>query len=285
MAQLYDRRVRLTIGQEPKTNNFVQLPPQALVIEGLRVVFRVEKSLRPEPQKVTIAVYNLSPDSQSKLNAKGLRVILEAGYQDSLAQIYAGHTRTADHPKENVDWPSKFECGTNEREISFARISESFQPGAAIGDVVAKCVNALVSDPGNALQKAKELAGTFASGYAAHGAAATELTRLLEPQGLGWSVQDGRMQILGLTETLPEDPVLLSSSTGLIGAPQLGAPAIKGGPSLVQMKSLLQPQFRPGGRVLLNSQSRSGVFRITSLVHTGDTHGGDWFTELETLPV
>lgn len=283
--QLFDRRVRLTIGQEPPTDNFVQTVPDAAVITGLRISFRVEKSLKPEPQKATVVVYNLSSDSRAKLQGKGLRVVLEAGYPDSLAVIYSGHSRVTDHPRQGVNWLSKFECGTAERAIKFARMSESFKPGAAVGDVVKKTVAALVADPGNALEKANGLAASFSSGYAAHGYAADELTRLLEPHGYTWSIQDGRMQLLGPGETLPESPVDLSPSTGLIGSPELGSPVTKGGPNLVKMRSLLQPQFAPGKRVLLNSSGRSGVHKIISLAHVGDTDGGDWFTDLETLPV
>lgn len=283
-TQLFDRRVRLTIGQEPPTGDFVRLVPDATVITGLRVQFKVNKSLKPEPQKSTIVVYNLSAESRGKMQGKGLRFVLEAGYPDSLAVIYSGHNRTADHPRQGVDWISKFECGTAERSIKFARISESFKPGASVGDVVKKAVNALVADPGNALDKAKGFVQSFASGYAAHGYAADELTRLLEPLGYGWSIQDGRMQLLGIGESLPEEPVLLSPSTGLIGSPELGSPVTKGGPNLVKIRSLLQPQFAPGKRVLLDSSGRSGVHRIISLAHTGDTAGGDWYSDLETLP-
>lgn len=290
MAQLFDRRVRLTIGKEPPTGDFVRTVPDAAVITGLRVVFKIEKTSKPEPNKASVQVYNLSPTHRADLVGKGLRIVLEAGYPDSLAVIYQGHTRTADHIKQPVDWLSKFECGTNEREIGFARISESFKPGAAIADMIKKTVNALVTDPGNALKKANELTQSFASGYAAHGYAATELTRLLQPFELTWSIQDGRMQILGLTETVADETIKLDANHGLIGTPELGSPVIKGGPNLVKMRSLLQAGFGPGKRILLTTAAtggnvHSGLYKAVNVTHAGDTHGGPWVSEIEALPI
>jgi hypothetical protein len=282
--QLFDRRVKLTVGQEPPTGNFIQLMPTASVITGLRVVFEIEKSLKPEPQKAVVAVYNLSDESRGKFVGKGLRVVLEAGYPDSLAVIYAGHTRDALSARENVDWVTKFECGTNERELAFARVSESFKPGASVFGLVKKCVQAVAKDGGNLNSLEHVITDTFSSGYSAHGNAAQELTNLLEPRGYSWSVQDGRMQILRADEATADEPVLLSPDTGLVGSPELGAPIIKGGPSVLKVKSLLQAKLAPGKRFLLNSHSRSGVFRILKLAHKGDTHGGDWYTEMEAVP-
>lgn len=282
---LFDRRVKLTIGQEPPTGDFVRTMPTALVITGLRVQFRIEKSLKAEPQKAAIAVWNLSDKSRGQLVGKGLRVVLEAGYPDSLAVIYQGHTRTIDHPKEGVDWPSKIECGTGERAMKYAQISESARAGSPVGDAIKAAVNALVADPGNALTKAGEIVESFSSSYAASGRASDELTRLLEPRGLSWAIVDDRMLILGEKETLPEQPITLSPDTGLVGSPELGTPPKKGGQALVKMKSLLQPQFRPGGRVLLQSRSRTGTFKIINMAHVGDTSGGEWYTEIEGLPV
>jgi hypothetical protein len=285
VAQLFNRQVRLTIGKEPPTGDFKAQPPTALVLTGLRVVFKVEKSIRPEPQKCEITVYNLSQKSRGQLAGKSLKVVLEAGYENSIAVIYSGHTRTIDHEKQRVDWLSKFECGTNEREISLGRMSASFKPGAKVGDLVKQAVNVLVTDPGNALSKINGMTQTFSSGYAAHGYAAEELTRVLSPMGLAWSIQDGRMQIIGLTETVGGAAIQLDPDHGLIGTPELGAPPTKGGPSLLKIKSLLQARFVPGGKVQLNSAARKGIFKIVKLTHEGDTDSGPWFTELECLPI
>jgi hypothetical protein len=142
-----------------------------------------------------------------------------------------------------------------------------------------------VTDFGNSIAQADDIPDTFASGYAMQGNAGEELTRLLAPYEKSWSIQDGRLEILGFTETLQEETVLLSPETGLIGTPELGSPLKKGKPSPMKMKSLLNGKIRCGGRILLNSKNVSGVYKCTSVTHTGDTHGGDWQTEIEAFPI
>ena len=285
MSQLFDRRVRLTIGQEPPTGNFVQTVPDALVIEDLRVVFKIEKSLKKEPQKAEIAIYNLSDAHRGQLTGKGLRVVLEAGYADSMTIIYAGHSRTINHPKEPVDFITKIECGTNERQLQFGHVNESFKPGSLVGNIVKTVAGKLVGDLGNTEQQMADLPDTFASGYVAFGNPADELTRLLSPRGLSWSIQDGRMEILGYDETLADETVDLGPDTGLIGTPELGAPLTKGKPSPLKFKSLLQGRIRCGGRVNLRSANRSGIFKAIAVTHVGDTFGGEWETQIESFPV
>lgn len=284
MPQLFDRRVKLDIGTEPKSGDLTASTVTALEVTGLRVQFRIEKSLRPEPQKAQVAIWNLSESSRGAVVGKGLLLRLEAGYSDTLALIYQGHTRTTDHQKQATDWVTKFECGTAERAIQFARVSQSFSPGALISDAAKELVRAISKDTKTAEQRLAQLAEKFASGYASHGNAAAELTRLLSPLGLTWSVQDDRMQILGKDEALPGQAVVLDEDHGLIGTPELGSPVIKGGPSLLKIRSLLDARFSPGCLVQLDSTSRKGTFKVVNLVHVGDTHGGEWYTELEAVP-
>jgi hypothetical protein len=69
VSALYDRRVDLAVGKAtPKANEaFVE----ALRITGLRVTFKVEKDLKPEPNKSEITVYNLGPESRQALETNG----------------------------------------------------------------------------------------------------------------------------------------------------------------------------------------------------------------------
>jgi hypothetical protein len=285
MTQLFERAVILTVGQEPPTGDFSKQVPDAIQVKDLRVAFRIEKSLKKEPQKAQISVWNLATKSRGQLAGKGLRVALEAGYKGSIALLYVGHTRTIDHHKASVDWITKLECGTNERQIQFGTVSESFKPGAKISEVAEKAAGKLVNDLGNLGKQMAGIKDTFASGYAMHGSAADELDRVLSPRGYSWSIQDGRMQILKLNETIQEEEIELTSETGLIGTPELGSPIAKGGPSVVKMRSLLQGRIRCGGRINLKSVVRSGLHKVIAVTHTGDTFGGAWETEIEAFPI
>lgn len=280
MTQLFDRRCVLQIGKPPP-NNYVQVVPDALKIEGLRTTFKLTLDDKPEPNNAEIAVWNLSPDSRAAMNGKGFRVILSAGYEEDAEQIFSGDVRRFDHQRVGPDWITKLDIGDGERAFRFARMSESFGAGTPISEVVRRAVKALQVDPGNALQKIQGVVGEFATGYVAHGRASLELSRLLMPQGFTWSVQNGRLQILGPGDYTDEVGPLISPDTGMIGTPEVGSPEEKGKPAQLKVKSLLLPRMRPGQRFELRSAAKSGTFRARKVVHSGDTAGQDWYTEIE----
>lgn len=281
---LYDRRCVLVVGRVPGSD-LTEKTSEALRIEGLRVQFKIEKTDKPEPNKAEIVVYNLKASSRSDLEAdRGVRVILSAGYKDSTEQLFSGDSRFVNNKREGVDWITKIEAHDSGRAFKFARVSESFSAGATAKDLVKKLVGALVKDPGNALKKAEELTRTFANGHTLSGSAAQELTELLEPEGYTWSMQDGRMEILKEGETTDDEVLKVSPDTGLIGSPEMGAPEKKKGPAHLKCKLLLR-SVKPGQRFQLESAGRNGVYRARVVRMTGDTHGGDWYTEVEATPV
>lgn len=280
MTQLFARRCVVQIGKPPP-NNYVQVVPDALKIEGLRTTFKLTLDDKPEPNNAEIAVWNLSPDSRGAMQGKGFRVILAAGYEEDTEQIFSGDVRRFDHQRVGPDWVTKLDIGDGERAFRFARMSESYGAGTPINEVVKRAIKALQVDSGNALQKIQNVVGEFATGYVAHGRASLELTRLLTPQGFTWSMQNGRLQILGPGDYTDEVGPLISPDTGMIGTPEVGSPEEKGKPAQLKVKSLLLPRMRPGQRFELRSAAKSGTFRARKVVHSGDTAGQDWYTEIE----
>lgn len=255
-----------------------------LQVDGLRVVFKVEKSLGKEPNTAEIAVANLSKTSRGGMQSKGSNVVLLAGYEGNGAVIFSGVSRTITHTLEGSDWVTKITCGDGETSFTFDRISESFAPGTRVSVVARAIVRAMLVDPGNAFSQVDKLEGKFLQGYTLHGRAAVELDRILRPRGYSFSIQDGRLQILKPSETAVGRAILLTPDTGMIGSPELGAPEKTGGGSRLKVKSFLQPSFRPGGTVEVRSRLHTGQFRIEKVSHSGDTSGGDWYSSLEVKP-
>lgn len=294
-TQAFGRQAELIIGAPPKDGDYKNQLPTALRIQsglvngqqtGLRVQFKVEKSDRPEPNKSQIVVFNLADPSRRSLEAKGVRCILSAGYPGTVAQIFSGEARFIDHVKQGVDWATQIQCGDGERAYQFPRAQFSLRPGASLVDVVKQCIGAMQLDPGAAIAKIQGLsAGSFFKGYTANSQASTELTRALAPYGVTWSIQDGRVVILGPSDTLPEIGPVIGPDSGLIGSPAMGTPEQKGGPAYLKLKSLLQPGLKIGTRFQLKSSQRNGFFRVHKVVHSGDTFGGEWYSEIEASPV
>ncbi|MFZ5440456.1 MAG: phage protein [Myxococcota bacterium] len=283
-TKLFERRCVLLIGKVPAKGDFALEPPAALRVEGLDIEFRVEKDLQSSPNNAEISVFNLSAESRAKLEGSGQRVILQAGYEGTEAQIFSGDLRRAFSTKQGPDWVTKIEAGDGERSIAFPRLRESYRPGTSVADVVKKTLRSMGGDSTTAVEKASRLAGEFSSGYAQSGSSSRELTTLLEPLGYTWSVQDGRIEILQEDETVADSAVLVSPESGLVGSPTIAA-ATKEKKAAVKLRTLLLPRLRPGQKLELRSESMTGVLKALRVTHAGATHGGDWYTDIEAHPL
>ena len=50
------------------------------------------------------------------------------------------------------------------------------------------------------------------------------------------------------------------------------------------VKMLLYPEIVPGDLVQVTSKVKNGLFKVVKVRHSGDTHGHDWWTDLEIAP-
>lgn len=250
-------------------------------VQGLRVSFKVKKTLKKEPNEAEVKIYNLSPAHRTALQKKGEPFLLEAGYGTDLRHVFTGDIRFGDSVREGPDWVTKIQSGDGERAYKFATISETFGKNTPVRSVAGRVLNAMGIDSKQAVDSLKTLAGQFVRGYVAHGKASVELDQLLKGTGLNWSIQDGRVQILGDGAAAAGEALVLSSATGLIGSPEHGTPENEGDSPVLKVKSLLQPQLKPGGVVRMDSLNVKGDFRVETITHQGDTFGQDWYSDME----
>lgn len=280
--ELFDRRVKVTIAS-PLPDSYAGYSTTGIVtVENLRVQFKVKKDLDKSPNTAEINITNLSEKTRSALQTKGARVILQAGYRNALGTIFVGDARTIDHTREGSDWVTKIQCGDGERGMQHARVSESFGPGVKVPGVVTTLADALGFDIGDSVAKLAPVANKqFVNGYSAYGRASTELDKILRAHGFTWSVQDGRIQILRPGDTNTERIILLTPESGLIGSPEFSAPEKAKKSPVLKFKALLQSEIRPGGRLAFQSERHRGTHKVMKVAHSGDTAGGDWYTEGE----
>lgn len=275
-AQLFGRRARVIIGDD-----------SALLIEDLRIQFKVKKTLKKEPNECQLTIYNLSPSSRAGLQTKGIKLILEAGYTNTVAQIFSGNVRFVDHEHSGPDWLTKVECADGEHAYRYNMVNESFKAGTAVADVFQRIAGRSGFDANAAVSFFRDNCNEqFTQGYAAIGPASMELDRLLSARGFEWSVQDNKLQVLLNGKTIKEPAVLLKSDSGLIGSPEHGTSAEERKQNILKVRSLLQPSIKPGGTVHVEAEGGlTGDFRTETVLHQGDTFGGDWYSDGECTPV
>lgn len=276
--QLFQRSVKVIVAADSGAG---------VSIEGLRTQLKIKKTLKKEPNSCELTIFNLADQTRSGMQSRGSRVQVEAGYVGATALIFSGPSLFIDHTHEGSNWVTKIQCADGERMYQ-QPVQGSFKPGTLVKDVFKATVNNLKDlDVAGAVQKAETaLTGQFTQGYTQMGRAGTEIDNLLQGSGLTYSIQDGRLEILGLNETTTEAVVLLSPATGLIGTPAHGSPVeVKKTPQVLTVKSLMQPSLRPGGKCRVEWSEGKGNFRVLTVEHSGDTFGGDFYTVAELVPL
>jgi len=291
-VQLFDRVARVLVSlpsgsfsdTDPSQNTLIVGSGDDAGDPGLRIVVKITKTSGKDPNTSEVVIYNLAPTTRAKLQAKGVRLVVEAGYRAAGVQrIFVGDARTIDHVREGPDFKTVIKLGDGERSIRYARASQSFAGGSTVAQVVDHCAKAMGLSLGNVGTQLPALGKVLYNGWTAHGAASTELERILRAVNYSYSVQEGQIQILAPGQSIAQAITQLAPDSGLIGSPEMGSPEKIGKPQALKFRALLLAEARPGGRVHLKSDRYDGIFRLRKVSHSFDTRGGDWYTDMEGI--
>ena len=300
---LFDRVASLVIGKEGKLGR---------ELAGLRFAFSIEKQSTKAPNKCTLKVWNLAPETRGLVEAIGNVLILKAGYvQDTGAQtIFQGDVIRALTVREGPDWVTELEMQDGHKEFRDTKASVSYGRGATalqvLGDLSKRFGLPVRELPADVAAK------QYPNGFSFVGRLRDAMEKACDYLKLEWSIQNREIQIIKKGGVFQKRAILLSSDTGMVESPMLESKtmtekaAAKDGITVNQpgvrattqrnddgeiervlqvngykVKSLLQPGLEPGGYVQLKSKSIDGqFFRIEELTHVGDTYGSEWHTNL-----
>lgn len=300
---LFDRVASLVIGKEGKLGR---------ELAGLRFAFSIEKQSTKAPNKCTLKVWNLSPETRGLVEAIGNVLILKAGYvQDTGAQtIFQGDVIRALTVREGPDWVTELEMQDGHKEFRDTKASVSYGRGATalqvLGDLSKRFGLPVRELPADVAAK------QYPNGFSFVGRLRDAMEKACDYLKLEWSIQNREIQIIKKGGVFQKRAVVLSSDTGMVESPMLESKtmtekaAAKDGITASQpgvrattqrnddgeiervlqvngykVKSLLQPSLEPGGYVQLKSKSIDGqFFRIEELTHVGDTFGSEWHTNI-----
>lgn len=293
---LFDRRCKLTISRETTTGSTTTT--DTLEIDGgktdrsdspgLRIQFKIAASTQKEPNTSQVTITNLSENRRQSLQSKGQTLRLECGYSGTrqfqgtgLQQFFTGDIRTIDHVRDGADWNTVLKLGDGERIWKYARVNESFGENTEVAAVIRRLAEATGLGMGNVNDYLnKNVHEMFKQGWSATGSASRALDKALNAIRLNWSIQNGAIYLRRSGEYLDIPIPEIAPDSGLIGSPEMGNPARKGGPALLKFKSLLLPAV-PGARVKLKSERYNGYVVALKVTHVGDTSGQDWYSEID----
>lgn len=289
-TRLFQRVSRVVISRNQATTDerrFFKPLPDGIEVTQLRTRFEIEKSLEPSPNTCTLQIDNLSPTTRAELQNPGIVVKLEAGYDSAPRHMFVGDLTWARSTQEDNEWVTELALGDGARAYANARRNRSYAGGTQIINVLRDAATSMGVSLPPEIERAPEFREQFSAGFATTGRVRDELTRLLAPYGYGWSIQNGRLQILRDEDALGTSR-LVAEETGMIGSPEFDKPAqrksrrsqkYRGAKATVKM--FLYPELTPGHHVEIRSRALNGIFKIYRVKHEGDTHGDPWTTEIE----
>ncbi len=282
----YRHAVQVTASRTTQSKFFDLAQTETIAIRTMRVQFTIEKSLESEPNKAELTLTNLAPSTRDALCRKPLIVSIAAGYDGEYRHLFTGDLqREGETDFGNVDRDTTLHLADGDRAYRFARVSRSYKPGTSIATVLRDVASSMSLRLPRTANSAPELLTQFNGGYALNGASRDELTRLLAPYGMRWSIQNGQLQILKDDDIREELQWNVNRNTGMVGSPQWAPPEKSGGPAKLTIVSRIYPQLTPGGRINLQSERITGVFRVERVTHSGDSHGEEWNTTVEAKPL
>lgn len=290
-ARLFKRGCKVTVyntqpvGFVASNPQFFQLLPNAVEITDLRIQFKIEKSLDSTPNAATITITNAADRTRALFQTKPLIVRLDAGLDGDLRHVFTGDVRYAPSEQKPPDWETIVQLGDGDRAYRYARANVSYKAGTSVVTALKAAAAAMGLQLNPDIAASADLQQQFATGRSLHGPARDELTKLLAPFGYSWSFQDGKLQILKDQNATPATALAINSDNGMRGSPIYGTPDKNGTPPTLNVKMELYPAVTPGCQIYVTSKTINGIFRVSKLTHTGDTHGDPWTTEVEALPV
>src|SRR5688572_14568736 len=221
---------------------------EGVTTPGLRVTCKATKTLKREPNKCELVIYNLSPAHRASLTKIARPVVqVTAGYEKQTTQIFYGQALHVRHERRGADITTTVSTSDAGDKTQKARVHTSFGAGAKAGDVLRALTKALGVKVGNLEAVARKLnagkaTSLYAEGCAIDGHAPHYLTELCRSAGLEWSIQDGVLQILDVGEALAARAIVLDESL-LIGTPSISSK------NVVEFVTFIQGDLLPGRQV------------------------------------
>lgn len=274
---------------------------EGLELADLRVTFKAKKSDAQTPNTAEIRVYNLSLTTANQVRDEFKTVILQAGYEANFGLVFSGNIKQVRHGRENnTDTYLDIAAGDGDDAYNWAVVNTTLAAGASQGDQIKGAV-APMAEKGVGTGFVADTGGDrLPRGKVMYGMSRDYMRQSAEASGTTWSIQDGKVQVVERTGLLPDEAVVLNSKTGLIGTPEQTNDGIK-------VRCLLNPLLKIGSKVVINEEdiataklpdtskdaqankpakiTSDGVYRVLTIEHTGDTRGGDWYSDIVCIGV
>lgn len=264
----------------------------AIAVENLFISFRIRKELSGTPASGVVEITNLTRDNERQIRERGVRLLIEAGYQDELLQVFDGIVRRVERIRNERDRVLRIHVGSKIAAVQTqtapgrAVISRTWAGTVKIRDIVVAGIEAMELDVGN-LDAIPDTATETDFQY-------TGSARLMVQQRLAglepplqFYEEDGVVNVGGIRRSKDDrdrpDGVLISQRTGMIRTPEITEDGLR-------VSTILNPNIQLDARVRVESsfageESTDTVWKAVVITHSGDNWTGTFATHVECRPV
>lgn len=272
-----------------------------LLVENLRVQFEVSKTVDSAPNVAVIKIFNLSPANEAKIKNEFDEVLLNAGYEGALRLVFRGNIKHVYRYRDKSDYITEIEAGDGDKDFRSAVMNETLAAGTTNAQLVDRAVGSFKGTGGTTKGTVQIADRARLRGKVISGNTRDVLHDVARESGANWSIQDGQLVIVKANAVLPDEAIVITADTGMLGAPEVNDKGIA-------VKCLMNPQLRVNGALKLDNNGikakrqkaqalgkkqeaekepvrldPDGVYKVLKLTHKGDTRGQDWISEIECI--
>lgn len=272
---LFNRAYSLNIGP-PGQSSALQYGTVGDKPAPLRIRFDIDKNSIGSSNKAKIELFNLTTQTRQAIK-KGYVIQFQAGYNSLIDTLFIGNVINTKSDREGPDIITSLECGDGESAITYAVLDKSYPAGTTLIQILQDTAKAMsLGNPTNPVGINSGIAVgipnlVYNKGFLAHGPCKDTLEKLLIPQGLEWSIQNGNLNIIPITNYTGQSAIVVSSATGMIGVPSKNE-------FFLVFDHLLNPKLVPGALIQMVSTNvaLNGFNKIKRSHFVGDSRDQKW---------
>lgn len=246
-----------------------------------------------------IEIYNMTSETRALISQEGLRIRLDAGYEDLHKVIFEGVVNNVTVVKENVDIITTLFCSSDMTALS-NDVSETLN-GINITDYLSNLCKK------NGIKLEMKKIDKSITEYSVDGSVSQTIARICSLFGLTYSIDDGMIRIISKDvksdDVKDNEAILVTPTTGMLGNPDIteegcnvktlldcrhhvnGYYKLEAPFASYNLNNLtVRPEAVLGGELnaiaFIDSRTYNGIYMVLSMQIKGDTRGNAWYTLL-----
>jgi len=258
----------------------------------LRIDFETKQDDYSTPNEATIDIWNLNEESRAFVSEGNKALRIYAGYKEwdnRPRLLYQGSITKTDTEWSSKDDKTTLKSGDGHSAYTNSKIAKSYSKQQTTKRLIQKTAQKMIEDSVNLTDSLVETSwfgdqvDESKNGFGGYlvGRSSDVMNRLCEAAGASWSVQNGRIEVVGESEPLytPAEAVLVSKETGMQGIPEKTDRGIK-------FEKRLDPEISPRRLIQLESEfsDQSGLWMCVSIGHKGSKYGQTFTSTVECEP-